>query len=282
MASKLTVNTLNSSSGNLKIVDTNVLDISNSTKGIIIPAGTDQQQQTPSGEALRYNTDQKKVLVYPSAGGWREMIDSTSPAAFTKPGFFDDFIGNQLNTGAWDTYSNTGDLSFGDITVSNSELTIVNRTGGSTRWLGVVSKRKFGVGTTIEVRSKNTIGRHSAVIGFGGVDYRPYPHGGSSAGGTSMTSAFTWYSRADNVSSNISMVDEVGLAQTNASGTQDLRQYQIFKIERPSPTEVRLYRNDVLEYVANNVVFANDYSAYFSTDGWFSNATIVVDYIRVY
>lgn len=194
-----------------------------------------------------------------------------------KPKLVERFSGDTLNTDIWDTF---GD-AYGSITVSNGECEIVNSTGTNTQWLGIYSIETFGVGMKLTVRSKNTSGRHASLIGFGESIWRPYPHAGNTVG-------CTWYSRADVPSSTIaSYCDEDGITGSSGSATQDLREYQTFSLERTSSSEVKFYRNEILEHTLSGAKFENNYSVYFSADGW-SNVNraglddiIVIDYVIV-
>lgn len=116
--SKLQVNSLNSNSGSIQIVDTNSLDLS-SNKGIILPSGTTSQQGIPTGRGIRYNTEENKVKVYPSVGGWREVIDSTSPYASTKIGIPREGLDTLLDA----AYYSGGDTWF-DISGNSNNATI--------------------------------------------------------------------------------------------------------------------------------------------------------------
>lgn len=196
-----------------------------------------------------------------------------------KPKIIERFADSQLNSNVWGVFG----TSYGSITVnSNNECEIRNASGGSSDRIGIYSQLTFPVGMSLTVRSKNTSGRHSSLVGFGESVWQPFPHGRSSIG-------CTWYSREDNVSSTIgSSFDENGNASSGGdAGTQDLRSYQVFRLERVSSSEVRFYRNEILEYTLTGVKFENNYSVYFSADGW-SNSNrggldnvIVIDYVVV-
>lgn len=195
---------------------------------------------------------------------------------FGGPAFVDNFNGLTLNSSYWGTFG----TSYGSISVNNGECTIRNATGNSNQLIGIYSLLSFPVGMSLTVRSKNTQGRHSSLIGFGGSPYTPYPHGGGSIG-------CTWYARADNASSNVSIRGE-NLATSFATPTsQDLRDYQTFRMERLSSTQIAIYRNDVLEHTFNGIPLANDYPVYFSADGWSNDNVggtdniIVIDSVTV-
>jgi hypothetical protein len=183
--------------------------------------------------------------------------------------FIDNF--EFLDESKWNVHGNT----FGTVTSSNGELLITNTSGSSTSYIGVSTIQTFSVGTTITVRSRDLAGRHCSLIGFGASGFYPYPH---AAGGNF---GCTWYSRGDIGTSTISIRSENNATLTYEGVTQDLRQYQIFKLKRVSSSVVEFYRNDVLEYTATGLVLANNYSAYFSNDGWSNPNSTSIDYISV-
>lgn len=191
-------------------------------------------------------------------------------------GISDNFSGSSLDTNIWSTFG----TQHGSITVSNSECTINNSSGGNPDKIGIYSNIQFPVGMSISVRVKHTSGRHASLIGFGESVWEPYPHAGTSIG-------YTWYSREDNVSSTIgSYYDENGTTSPDfPTATQDLTNYQILSLYRVSESQVDLYRNGVLELSRTGVKFQNRYSVYFSADGW-SNVNksgmdniIVIDWV---
>ena len=188
--------------------------------------------------------------------------------------FFDDFNGTELDTNKWEIFGE----EYGSVVVENGELIITqNGSGRAGEFLiGIVSKQYFPVGTRFRVRSKATQGRHSALIGFGAPHYPNYPHG-------SNVPALTWYARADNVTSVISMRNENGNTSSNApSGHNDLREYQIFEFYRESATSVRIYRNDIEISHNLNTIFHDEYQFYFSLDGWSnSGVQIKVDWVEI-
>ena len=193
-----------------------------------------------------------------------------------RPQLVDKFLGSSLDTSIWSTFG----TSNGTITVTNNECTIKNTVSGSQTALayciGMYSNLSFPVGTSITVRSKNTSGRHASVIGFGNTPNGPYTHGQSIIG-------TTWYSRADVATSTISVYDENGsTAGGTSSVTQDLRNYQVFRIKRISSSQIEFYRNGVLEYSMTGILMADSYPVYFACDGWYSgNVTTVIDYVVV-
>lgn len=192
-----------------------------------------------------------------------------------RPQIDERFQGSTLNTSLWTTYG----TNRGTITVSNGECTINNSAKAGTSLsacIGMYSNISFPVGTSITVRSKNTSGRHASVIGFGVAPNGPYVHGQSIIG-------TTWYSRNDVATSTISLYDENGSTTGGTSSvTQDLRQYQVFRIDRVSSTQIKYYRNGILEYNLTGVLFANNYPIFFACDGWYNgNVTTVIDYIVV-
>ena len=183
--------------------------------------------------------------------------------------FYDDFLGTSLNTSAWSTFG----TSYGSVTVSGGICTITNTSGSSSNRIGIYTNKTFGVGMTLTVRSRNTSGRHSGLIGFGESPWAPYPHDGTSKG-------VSWYSRADDISSTLSWNDDNGTTGYYDSVTEDLRSWQTFKIIRVNSSSVEVYRNDSLEHTIS-ATFANNYSVYFSTDGWYNPATIEVDWVQI-
>lgn len=186
------------------------------------------------------------------------------------PLFLDHFNGSSLDSSKWATF---GD-SYGTIAVNNSICTITN-TNVAYNWNGIYSLKTFGVGTIITVKSKNTSGRHASLIGFGESPWWAYPHAMSSG------SAFTWYSRADAHTSTISWRSENGTTGSYSSATQNLTGDQVFKLVRVSSSVVEVYRNDVLEYTATGLVFANNHHLYFSLDGHTTPDVVEIDYITV-
>jgi len=234
-----------------------------------LPSGTTvERPASPSTGYLRVNTDFNVVEVF-DGSFWRDVQSNV-------PIINEDFSSNSLDTNLWGVFGN----SFGSVTVSNGECEIRNSTGGSDDNVALYSEFLLPVGSKLTVRSKNTQGRHAAVLGFGNSPYYPYPHARSQIG-------TTWYSRADDVSSTVSFKDENNETNTSNGVTQDLRSYQVFELRRRNDFLIEYYRNGTLEYSNSSRVFANEYPVYISADGW-SNTNvsgldnvIVVDYIKV-
>lgn len=175
-----------------------------------------------------------------------------------------------LNTSLWGIHGSTN----GTVTASSSTLTITNTSGISSNYLGLYSIQTFPVGTVISVRARSGTNRHHSLIGFGASPYYPFPHAGTSPG-------CTWYARADNQSSTLSWRNENGTTGYYDSVTENLTAYQVFKMIRVSSSTVEFYRNNILEYTATGLMLANNYSVYFSNDG-FNNPNIsYVDWISV-
>ena len=232
--------------------------------GFIKPAsGTSGQRPgTPSAGMIRWNTTNSNMEVY-NGSVWRSFYRGSV--------IYDKFNGASLDTSIWSTFGTDN----GSITVSGGICTITNDTGDSNTRIGIYSNLTFGVGMTLTVRSRNTSGRHSALIAFGESTWAPYPHTS-----TDGSKGVAWYSRNDNVSSTLSWRNDSGVATTDDTLTEDLREWQIFKLKRVTASKVLVYRNNVLEATINDT-FSNNYSVYFSTDGWYNPATIEIDWVKV-
>jgi hypothetical protein len=185
------------------------------------------------------------------------------------PLLFDHF--NSLNSSVWNTHGST----YGTVSVSSSQLSIVNTSANASNYIGIHSIQTFSVGTTIVVRSRDSGGRHCSLIGFGTSVFFPFPHA------TGGSYGCTWYSRGDVGTSTMSWRSENNVSGVYDSATEDLRQYQIFKMIRVSSSVVEFYRNDILEYTATGLVLANNYHVYFSNDGFSNPNSSLIDYISV-
>jgi len=232
--------------------------------GYLKPATGDTGQRpiSPNAGMVRWNTDKKRLEVY-NGNFWKSLSKGSI--------IYDHFQGTTLNNSIWSTFGTAN----GTITISDGVCTINNDTGDSNTRIGIYSNLTFGVGMTLTVRSRNTSGRHCALIGFGESTWAPYPHTS-----TNGSKGVTWYSRNDNASSTLSWRNDNNVASVDDSLTEDLRDWQIFKIERLTSSKVKVYRNDILEATINDT-FANNYSVYFSTDGWYNPATIEIDWVKV-
>ncbi len=160
------------------------------------------------------------------------------------------------------------------VTVNSGVLSISNTSGSSGQSIGVHSIKTFPVGMALSVRSVAVSGQHTALIGFGSSPFRPYPHGGTSPG-------CTWYARSGNLTSTMSWRSENGVTGTYDSATEDLTNYQIFKMIRTSSSTVEFYRNNVLEYTATGLVLTAEYPIYFSNDGHTKPNISYIDFMAV-
>jgi len=162
----------------------------------------------------------------------------------------------------------------GTVTASSGILTINNTSANAALYNGIYSLDTFPVGTAISVRSRGVTGRHHALIGFGASPYYPFPHAGTVPG-------CTWYSRADIQTSTLSWRSESGAVGSYDTVTENLTNFQVFKMIRTSSSIVEFYRDNILEYTATGLVLANDYSVYVSADGFMNPNTMYVDWISV-
>lgn len=189
-----------------------------------------------------------------------------------KSSFGDNFEGSSLNSTNWSTFGE----SYGSIVVNSNKCIITNNSGSNENKIGIYSNISFPIGSTIVVKSKNTGGRHAALIGFGEPSWWPYPHYNSSG-----NVGLTWYSRADVNTSNISGYDENGLDFFGTPVSQDLTGDQVFTIERISASEIKMSRNGIVEYTTSGVNFSNNYPIYFSADAHTGINTIEIDWVMV-
>ena len=167
---------------------------------------------------------------------------------------------------------------FGDISMANGECTIKNLSGGVNDQIGIYSKATIPVGGRVTVVSKNPQGRHSSVIAVGTAPFVPYPHGGAITSGPS----FSWYSRADAVTSNISGRDSNGVTfYASAPNANDLRSYSEFQIHRETENSIALYKDGVLVLRKTDFYFTGNHHVYFSTDGHTRPSVITIDSVRI-
>lgn len=190
-----------------------------------------------------------------------------------------DSFNDSLNPSIWSTFG----TQYGSIVVSNGKCIITNSFGTSDNKIGIYSNKSFPVGTTIVVKSKNTSGRHASLIGFGESAWWPYPHGS----GNTTDVGVTWYSRSDSVTSTMSISDENGEKFSFQPESQDLSGDQILSIERTSSSEIRFYRNEVLEHTFSGLSISGEYPIYFSADGWFNengsgDVVIEIDWVSAF
>jgi len=226
------------------------------------------------------NTDNKTINFYRK--GVTSLVENTGED-FSKGTLTDvEVVNNGLELGIKLEEDFINDLSkwtkfgedAGSISLSNGELTITNEGTGS-QFIGVRSNVKLSVGESFEVRSKNTEGRHSALIAFGESPYSVYPHSQTGIG-------LTWYARAADQTSTMSYKDENNNTGYQENGiTENLTSYQTFKIVRVDSSTVELYRNDVLEHTFTGLTFNNDYYVYFSADDYTTPNTIIVDWVNI-
>ncbi|CAF34153.1 virion structural protein [Synechococcus phage S-PM2] len=85
--SEVRVDRINSSSGKISVVNTDILDLSSTKSGLILPQGTTSQENTPSAPsasgATRFDTTTKEIKVYTTLNTWIPIVDTTNPAAST-------------------------------------------------------------------------------------------------------------------------------------------------------------------------------------------------------
>ncbi len=186
-------------------------------------------------------------------------------------GVYDDFNDNELDSSTWQTFG----TQHGSITVENSEVTIVNQSGSSAYSIGFASQVKFPVGTIIKTKVKNTIGRHSAIVGIGEDPFCPYPHGSGSNKGATL------YSRADAATATISLRRENETTSSNTPTVTDYRDYHIVELHRTTQNLIEYFVDGTKVGEFTDAGLSNDYYVYFSADGWYPNNTIVVDWISI-
>lgn len=253
----------------------------NDTGHVSLPTGdTASRPASPQNGMLRYNTDFDVVECYRD-GKWISMESGVEL-------FYEDFSGTSLDTDKWVV---TGS-SYGNVTVANGECTLVN-TGTTNQYFGIRSKIQVPLGATLEVRVKNTQARHAAVISLqNGPVFLPFPHTSSNAGYPGIS----WYSRADNVSSTVSVRDELDETIAYSPAAQDLRNYSVFKIKRDiakygqEGTYIQFYKDNDFPEIPTfyGVRFEEDYFISFASDGWGNtnlgglDTITVIDYVKVY
>lgn len=184
---------------------------------------------------------------------------------------------DEFNTGSLSSKWETFGSGYGTIDVSGGELTISQTAGGGSnnKTIGIRSKETFKVGQKLKVRSKNTSGRHAAIIGLTDGGSNPFPHGGSSG------ASVTFYSRNDNTSAAFSLYDESGNTQSTNFGSADYSTYHEMEIIRPDGSTIEIYADGSLIDSFTSVDFSDPKQIYFAADGYTTPNTIVVDYAEV-
>jgi len=186
--------------------------------------------------------------------------------------FFDDFNGDSLDTSKWGVHNS----AHGNIYLRGGEVTISNTAGSTGVGFGIHSNANNTViGEVLEVRSKNTAGKHSDVIAYGGSPYTPYVIDANMNG-------LGWYSRADIVTSDAHI--SVGSNYESASGLpQDLRSYHSYKVELASTSSIKMYMDNILRYTftQSNAIPNMPLQIMISADGNTKPNTVVYDYVRL-
>lgn len=187
----------------------------------------------------------------------------------------DDFNGAGIDTNVWDIIDPdaTGDYSVsgGVLNIYNDDT--VNDGTSNVPLVGIISKKTFPVGATVEARVNNPQGRHAGMIGF----FATTPtsvgaHGGSVPG-------FNWYARRDINSTVISHRDENDVGGYTQR-TENFGSYHVLKIERVDASTIKFYKDNVLVHTLTGVTFANDYRVCFICDSWTDITEINVDWVE--
>lgn len=84
MTAKLNTDSINSNSGSVSFVNTNVLDVSNNTTGIILPRSPENALPTPLSPSITTDTTNNVLKVFSTAKGWRDVIPTSSALASRK------------------------------------------------------------------------------------------------------------------------------------------------------------------------------------------------------
>jgi hypothetical protein len=183
--------------------------------------------------------------------------------------FEEDFSDGTL--GQFSVYGNNN----GTVSVSGEEVTISNTSGSSTSYIGIETDVKFPVGTKLIAQSKNTEGRHAAVVGLSDPRERePYPHAENNPG-----PAASIYARADTPDSVTSVDSDTDQTRFSVF-SQDPRNYQVWEIERPDSDTVKYYVNGEL-VKTYNVNFGRDCRVYFCADGYSNPCSLVINEVFV-
>lgn len=135
MASKLNVNNLNSDNGKISIVNTDLLDLSQSSNGIILPSGNNLEEVNPENRAIRLNTEENKLKVYSSTNEWKELVDINSEFASRKFGIVRSDLVFYVNAADSSSYPGVGNewydtSGFGHVITLGPQVTFVSDFGG--------------------------------------------------------------------------------------------------------------------------------------------------------
>ena len=184
-----------------------------------------------------------------------------------RPKIFDHF--EYFNQNVWSVEGDTA----GTVEFNDSVMKITNTTGVPTAFLGVVTIDTFPVGSSISASVKSSEGRHHALVGFGELPPAPYPHG-------ETTKGCTWYARADNQTSTLSIHDENDY--TTYINVSDMTQsFNIVRMTRKSQSEVEFYLNGEHIHTFSGILLANDYKFYFTADGYYNPNSVEVDWVSI-
>jgi hypothetical protein len=111
MASKLNVNILNSSTGKISIVDTDLVDLASAVNGIIVPSGSTSQEGTPENRAIRLDTTTNNLKAHSLSEGWRNLIPTSSSFASRKNSIVRDGLTLYIDTQSYSGGNSLTDLS---------------------------------------------------------------------------------------------------------------------------------------------------------------------------
>lgn len=137
MASKLNVNILNSSTGKISIVDTDLVNLEFAINGIIVPSGLTSQEGTPENRAIRFDTTTNNLKVHSLSEGWKNVIPTTSSFASRKNSIVRDGLVLYIDTQSYSGGGTLTDLSGNgrDFTGDPLYVDVANGiTSGGTIW----------------------------------------------------------------------------------------------------------------------------------------------------
>lgn len=187
--------------------------------------------------------------------------------------FFDDFDGTSLDTQKWNKFG----TEFGDIVVNSGELIITNVTSTKEEYLGIFSNiDHMTFGKVLTVRSKMKSGGYATLFGYASQPYKPILHNDS------LTDGFSWYGKVDDKSSALSFAFGTNLISNN-SVSHDPSIYAVYNAELISQENLKIYKNQSLQYTQTNKLYVPNYSLpiYYSTDGDTTPTSITSDYVFV-
>lgn len=119
MTANFKVDELNSSTGKIQLGG-NVLDLSNSNSGFIIPSGPTSSEGTPSTNALRIDTNENKLKVFNNDNVWMEVMDRTNPLSNTRNSIIRDGLVLLLDAGNSASYPGSGNIWY-DLSPTGAE-----------------------------------------------------------------------------------------------------------------------------------------------------------------